>query len=100
MGKASKRHASSSSSNKPYTGRSSAAKDAASKTVNKVFKMNTDLGQHILKNPGVAQAIVDKANLKQSDVPSPKKTPQVNTRKSNPTARSSSKSAPEPATSP
>jgi 18S rRNA (adenine1779-N6/adenine1780-N6)-dimethyltransferase len=35
---------------------------------NHVFKMNTDLGQHILKNPGVAQAIVDKADLKQSDV--------------------------------
>ena len=29
--------------------------------------MNTDLGQHVLKNPGVAQAIVDKADLKQSD---------------------------------
>jgi hypothetical protein len=39
---------------------------AASK--NNVFKFNTDLGQHILKNPGVAQAIVDKADLKQSDV--------------------------------
>ncbi|MBE7180519.1 MAG: ribosomal RNA small subunit methyltransferase A [Terriglobus roseus] len=35
---------------------------------NHIFKMNTDLGQHILKNPGVAQAIVDKADLKQSDV--------------------------------
>lgn len=34
---------------------------------NSVFKMNTNLGQHILKNPGVANAIVDKANLKQSD---------------------------------
>ena len=33
-----------------------------------IFKMNTDLGQHVLKNPGVAQAIVDKADLKQSDV--------------------------------
>lgn len=30
--------------------------------------MNTDLGQHILKNPGVAQAIVDKASVKQSDI--------------------------------
>lgn len=35
---------------------------------NNIFKMNTDLGQHVLKNPGVAQAIVDKADLKQSDV--------------------------------
>ncbi|KAF2687660.1 dimethyladenosine transferase [Lentithecium fluviatile CBS 122367] len=32
-----------------------------------IFKMNTDLGQHILKNPGVASAIVEKAALKQSD---------------------------------
>jgi len=41
---------------------------ASSKLVNNVFKMNKNLGQHILKNPGVAQAIVDKAGLKQSDV--------------------------------
>lgn len=33
-----------------------------------VFQMNTGIGQHILKNPAVAQAIVDKANLKPSDV--------------------------------
>ncbi|ODV90594.1 hypothetical protein CANCADRAFT_148012 [Tortispora caseinolytica NRRL Y-17796] len=32
-----------------------------------VFKMNTDLGQHILKNPLVAQGIVDKAELRPSD---------------------------------
>lgn len=36
--------------------------------MNHVFKMKTDLGQHVLKNPGVAQAIVDKADLKQSDI--------------------------------
>lgn len=40
----------------------------AKASANAIFKMNTDLGQHILKNPGVAQAIVDKADLKQSDV--------------------------------
>ncbi|QEL63398.1 dimethyladenosine transferase [Candidozyma auris] len=40
----------------------------ASKAVNSVFKFNTDLGQHILKNPLVAQGIVDKAQLKPSDV--------------------------------
>ncbi|KAL9614816.1 MAG: hypothetical protein Q9167_000726 [Letrouitia subvulpina] len=34
---------------------------------NAIFKMNTDIGQHVLINPGVAQAIVDKADLKQSD---------------------------------
>ena len=38
------------------------------KAANNIFKMNTELGQHVLKNPGVAQAIVDKADLKQSDV--------------------------------
>ena len=38
------------------------------KGANSMFKMNTELGQHVLKNPGVAQAIVDKADLKQSDV--------------------------------
>ncbi|MCJ1255675.1 Dimethyladenosine transferase [Lignoscripta atroalba] len=41
---------------------------AKAKAGNNIFKMNTDLGQHVLKNPGVAQAIVDKADLKQSDV--------------------------------
>ncbi|KAI4269117.1 MAG: hypothetical protein LQ337_007470 [Flavoplaca oasis] len=38
------------------------------KASNKIFKMNTNIGQHVLKNPGVAQAIVDKADLKQSDI--------------------------------
>ncbi|MCJ1317384.1 Dimethyladenosine transferase [Xylographa vitiligo] len=38
------------------------------KAANNIFKMNTDLGQHVLKNPGVAQRIVDKADLKQSDI--------------------------------
>lgn len=47
----------------PYARKS---KSAASH--NAIFKMNTDLGQHILKNPGVAQAIVDKADVKQSDI--------------------------------
>ena len=36
--------------------------------VHNMFKMKTEIGQHVLKNPGVAQAIVDKADLKQSDV--------------------------------
>ncbi|EEH18938.2 dimethyladenosine transferase [Paracoccidioides brasiliensis Pb03] len=58
----------------PYKKRNSASKaspyaQAAAKTkaANNVFRMNTDIGQHVLKNPGVAQAIVDKAELKQSD---------------------------------
>lgn len=37
------------------------------KTMNSVFKFNTNLGQHILKNPLVAQGIVDKAQIKPSD---------------------------------
>ena len=43
---------------------------AKPKGVNNLFKLNTDIGQHVLKNPGVAQAIVDKADIKQSDVSS------------------------------
>jgi 18S rRNA (adenine1779-N6/adenine1780-N6)-dimethyltransferase len=45
------------------------ARPATAKTnaAHSIFKMNTDLGQHILKNPGVASAIVQKASLKQSD---------------------------------
>lgn len=39
---------------------------AAKKGVN-VFTMNKDFGQHILKNPLVAQGIVDKAEIKPSD---------------------------------
>jgi 18S rRNA (adenine1779-N6/adenine1780-N6)-dimethyltransferase len=48
---------------KPYD---SAA--AHTKATNNIFRMNKDIGQHILKNPGIAQAIVQKADLKQSDV--------------------------------
>ena len=47
---------------------SSGSKEGKSIASNTIFKMNTDLGQHVLKNPGVAQAIVDKADLKQSDI--------------------------------
>lgn len=55
---------------KRHHGSGSAPYSAGGKpsAVNNLFKMNTDLGQHVLKNPGVAQAIVDKADLKQSDV--------------------------------
>ncbi|GMG39353.1 unnamed protein product [Ambrosiozyma monospora] len=41
---------------------------AGSDRINKVFKFNTDLGQHILKNPLIAQGIVDKAEIRPSDV--------------------------------
>lgn len=41
---------------------------ASSKAANNIFKFNTSsYGQHILKNPGVAEAIVVKANLKPTD---------------------------------
>lgn len=41
---------------------------SADKHLNSVFKFNTNLGQHILKNPLVAQGIVDKAHIKPSDI--------------------------------
>ncbi|KAF2173529.1 hypothetical protein M409DRAFT_35247 [Zasmidium cellare ATCC 36951] len=50
----------------PYAG--AAARKGKSAQANNIFRMNTDIGQHILKNPGVAQAIVDKADVKQSDI--------------------------------
>lgn len=48
----------------PYAG----ATARKGKGGNNVFKFNTDIGQHILRNPAIASAIVDKADLKQSDV--------------------------------
>lgn len=48
------------SSSSPYS--------KAQATTNNVFRMRTEVGQHILKNPGVAEAIVAKANLKPEDV--------------------------------
>jgi 18S rRNA (adenine1779-N6/adenine1780-N6)-dimethyltransferase len=50
---------------KPYSKPSPITK---SSTTNAIFKMNTDIGQHVLKNPGIAEAIVNKADLKQSDI--------------------------------
>ena len=75
MGKVQKRSQHGTGS-KPYSRTGPPPSATAKQAVNKVFKMNTDLGQHILKNPGVAQAIVDKAGLKQSDVfpPPPRST--------------------------
>ncbi|GKT68079.1 dimethyladenosine transferase [Colletotrichum tofieldiae] len=55
--KAPKRNAASSSG--PYS--------RPSQKTNNVFKFNTNVGQHILKNPGVADAIVHKAELKPTD---------------------------------
>ncbi|KAI9893225.1 MAG: Dimethyladenosine transferase [Vezdaea aestivalis] len=52
-------------SSQPYsTGAAGPAKASRSQNI---FKMNKDLGQHVLKNPGIAEAIVLKAGLKESD---------------------------------
>lgn len=45
-----------------------ASAEKRTKSSNAIFKMNTNIGQHVLRNPGIAQTIVDKADLKQSDV--------------------------------
>ncbi|KAF4511013.1 hypothetical protein G6O67_002852 [Ophiocordyceps sinensis] len=50
---------------RPSGGRGSGAPGGGGK--NNVFKFNTNVGQHILKNPGVSDAIVDKAYLKPTD---------------------------------
>ncbi|GAB0135871.1 hypothetical protein EsDP_00004193 [Epichloe bromicola] len=53
-------------SSSPYERpRNGGCSSAASK--NNVFKFNTNFGQHILKNPGVSDAIVEKAYLKPTD---------------------------------
>ncbi|KAI5293531.1 Dimethyladenosine transferase [Ascosphaera acerosa] len=62
MGKVTSKRRGGNASGGPYADAAAKAKAAHS-----IFKMNTDIGQHVLKNPGVAQAIVDKADLKQSD---------------------------------
>jgi 18S rRNA (adenine1779-N6/adenine1780-N6)-dimethyltransferase len=49
-----KRAGGASSSTKPYDRNQSTAKSSAAPTKNNVFKFNKDFGQHILKNPGVA----------------------------------------------
>lgn len=43
------------------------SKDSSAANKNNVFKFNTNFGQHILKNPGVSDAIVEKAFLKPTD---------------------------------
>lgn len=40
---------------------------AKSAATNNVFKFSKDFGQHILKNPGIAETIVTKAYLKPTD---------------------------------
>ena len=62
MPKDKRKRSSGASDASPYSKASAKASVAHS-----IFKMDKDLGQHILKNPGVANAIVQKAHLKQSD---------------------------------
>ncbi|OAA50989.1 dimethyladenosine transferase [Beauveria brongniartii RCEF 3172] len=55
-------------SNSPYERPSQSNSGSNSKSAkNNVFKFNTNFGQHILKNPGVSDAIVEKAYLKPTD---------------------------------
>jgi 18S rRNA (adenine1779-N6/adenine1780-N6)-dimethyltransferase len=63
MGKANLGKRGSAASSSPY--------ERPSKTgtrKNNVFKFNTNVGQHILKNPGIASEIVARSFLKPTDV--------------------------------
>lgn len=51
----------------PYERPSNKKAAAAAAAKNNVFKFNTNVGQHILKNPGIADAIVEKSFLKPTD---------------------------------
>ncbi|KAH6655579.1 S-adenosyl-L-methionine-dependent methyltransferase [Truncatella angustata] len=65
MGKANKTTKHGGASSTPYE---RPGKGGKAKAGNNIFKFNTSsYGQHILKNPGVAEAIVQKANLKPTD---------------------------------
>lgn len=69
MGKAGGAKRKGASGSTPYErpSSSSTSKKAAAAGKNNVFKFNTNVGQHILKNPGIADAIVEKAYLKPTD---------------------------------
>ncbi|KAF4335609.1 dimethyladenosine transferase dimethyltransferase [Fusarium beomiforme] len=56
----------SSASGSPYERPNGKGGNSSAK--NNVFKFNTNFGQHILKNPGVADAIVEKSFLKPTDI--------------------------------
>ncbi|KFH47543.1 Dimethyladenosine transferase-like protein [Hapsidospora chrysogenum ATCC 11550] len=57
----------SSASSTPYDRPSGGGGSGSGSAKNNVFKFNTNFGQHILKNPGVSDAIVEKAYLKPTD---------------------------------
>lgn len=54
MGKVERPKKGGAASSSPYDRKASTAK-STSQTKNNVFKFNKDFGQHILKNPGVAE---------------------------------------------
>lgn len=54
-------------SNTPYDRPNGGGGNNKDSNKNNVFKFNTNFGQHILKNPGVSDAIVEKAFLKPTD---------------------------------
>ncbi|KAM0432415.1 hypothetical protein ACHAPT_004959 [Fusarium lateritium] len=56
-----------SASSTPYERPSGGGGGSSNSNKNNVFKFNTNFGQHILKNPGVSDAIVEKAFLKPTD---------------------------------
>ena len=51
----------------PYDRKASKGAGSSSSNTN-IFRFDKDFGQHILKNPGISDAIVDKAFLKPTDV--------------------------------
>lgn len=63
MGKVQTPKRNSASASSPYPKKNS-SKPAVR---NNIFKFNTNIGQHILKNPGIADAIVDKAHIQPAD---------------------------------
>lgn len=46
---------------KAKQGKRNSASQPAPYAANSVFKMNKDIGQHVLKNPGIAQVSLDHA---------------------------------------
>ena len=71
MPKAAKQKRAGASTAGPYDrkqskGAANGAKGGSANT--NIFRFDKDFGQHILKNPGISDAIVDKAYLKPTDV--------------------------------
>jgi hypothetical protein len=52
----------------PYDRKASSKGPGSGSANTNIFRFDKDFGQHILKNPGISDAIVDKAFLKPTDV--------------------------------